>query len=602
MLSHALEYLTKYKFSIIPVGKDKKPLVKWEEFQKRQPTEEEINAWWQKHPEANIGVVTGVISNLAVVDIDTEEGKEAIQEYIPDTIITPTVETPRGGQHLYFQCPDSKLSNNSRLIPGCDLRANGGFVVAPPSVNGKGNAYSWTVGLENAVAILPDKYLHCISSILSFSSSSYRMLQNNEGGNVTKCNKLFNLGTRNNDLFHIANQLTKSNTSVEVMSEVLEILARNCNPPFPEKEIKIIVESALKRAEKKGLNIAQEVRDWITVLQGCYMRVTDCYNELQVVTKEQKTAVRVNFSRLVKEGILAKAKGIGCYRVIDKDAKKLNFIAKTEDALDLKWPFDIEDYIKIYPKSIIVVAGVPNAGKTALLLNFIEMNMFNHEINYFSSEMGNTELKERLLKFERSIDSWKFQAFERASDFSDLISPDAINVIDYIEIYEEHYKIGLYIKEIFDKLDKGIAIIALQKKPGSSYGVGGIASLEKARLYLTMDSHALKIEKGKNWTDAGINPNGLILNYKLVQGCHFIVDKDWHKEGEYEDRADDEKITFDAIAGEFLNITEKKMKFYKDKFPRIDVEGEIGKMEAWLMANTSKRKKNYERFITNWLS
>jgi len=590
--------LIKHKFSIIPVGKDKKPLVKWEEFQNRQPTEEEVKTWWTKHPAANIGIVTGAVSNLAVIDIDTDEGKEAIQEYIPDNIITPTVETPRGGQHLYFQCPDSKLNNNSRLIPGCDLRANGGFVVAPPSVNGKGNAYSWIVGLENAVAVLPDKYLHCISSILSFSSSSsYR----NVTKDVTQCHALFNLGTRDNDLFHVANQLTKSNTSIEVMSEVLEILARNCNPPFPEKEIKIKIESALKRAETKERNLSKEIRDWLSVTSGD-ISVTECDKELSIVTERDKTNRRRIIARLVQDGIISRKKGVGHYRVIDKDAKKLNFIAKTEDALNLQWPFDIEDYIKIFPKSIIVVAGVPNAGKTALLLNFIEMNMFNHEINYFSSEMGNTELKERLLKFERSIDSWKFEAFERASNFSDLIAPNAINVIDYIEIYEEHYKIGLYIKEIFDKLDKGIAVIALQKKPGSAYGIGGIASLEKARLYLTMDSHALKIEKGKNWTDAGINPNGLILNYKLVQGCHFIVDKDWHKEGEYEDRADDEKITFDAIAGEFLNITEKKMKFYKDKFPRIDVEGEIGKMEAWLMANTSKRKKNYERFIANWLS
>ena len=196
---------------------------------------------------------------------------------------------------------------------------------------------------------------------------------------------------------------------------------------------------------------------------------------------------------------------------------------------DIKWPFEIEKKIKTLPKNINIVAGVSNSGKTAFLLNFIEMNMDNHDIYYFSSEMGNVELRDRLSKFERPLKSWKFKAVERSSDFSDVIRKDAINIIDFLEIHDEFYKIGGRIKDIYDKLDKGIAVIAIQKNPGSLYGLGGARGLEKARLYLTIDNHKLKIEKGKNWVTSE-NPSGLTLKFKLIRGCQFVLEQDWRKE------------------------------------------------------------------------
>lgn len=227
-----LESALKYRergFSIIPTGQDKKPLIKWEEFQKRIATDEEVRTWWKQWPDANIGIVTGTISNLAVIDIDTDEGKEAILDYVPDSLLTPTVQTPKGGQHLYFRCPDDKLTNNARMIPGCDLRANGGYVVAPPSVNGTGKQYKWIVDLKTSIASLPDAYLKHIKNNSIYSSK----------GIVTDAVTLFQDGRRDEDLFHIANQLAKARTPENEIRQVLEILAKNCTPPFPAKEIDI---------------------------------------------------------------------------------------------------------------------------------------------------------------------------------------------------------------------------------------------------------------------------------------------------------------------------------------------------------------------------
>ncbi len=90
--------------------------------------------------------------------------------------------------------------------------------------------------------------------------------------------------------------------------------------------------------------------------------------------------------------------------------------------------------------------------------------MDNHEVHYFSSEMGALELKDRFSKFDRPLNSWKVKFKERASNFADVIKPDAINIIDFLEVHDEFYKIGGLIKDIYDKLTTGIAVIAIRKK------------------------------------------------------------------------------------------------------------------------------------------
>jgi len=527
-LQAALAYAEKLGFSIIPVGKDKKPLIKWEDFQKRKATREEINKWWSKWPDANIGIVTGMISNLCVIDIDTEEGKQAIQEFIPESLIMPVCTTPSGGQHLYFTCTDDKLSNNARVVPGCDLRANGGYIIAPPSDNGDGKSYTFLEGLspfEIAIPALPEKYLSFLASI-NTNTYSYKET-------VTHFVTLFQKGSRDNDLFHVANLLVRGGANKAEVSQVLEILARNCNPPFSPEEIAVKIDSALKRESKRVFSIVDEVERWVSVTDGD-ISVTDCFNELQnviPVTKRDKANIRQIFHRLRDKGIIQKVgRKDGIYRRIDEVVAEIDFLSASIDAFNIKWPFQIEKYVKTHPKNIIVIAGSYNSGKTAFLLNTAAMNMNKLKINYFSSEMGPVELRERLNKFENPLSDFKkVKWLERSGNFADVIKPDEVNIIDFLEMTDNFYLIAQYIKEIFDRLTTGIAIIAIQKNPGQTLGLGGGRSIEKARLYLSLDTGKIKIEKGKNWANPTVNPNGLEINFKLVQGCQFIPEGTWKK-------------------------------------------------------------------------
>jgi hypothetical protein len=146
--------------------------------------------------------------------------------------------------------------------------------------------------------------------------------------------------------------------------------------------------------------------------------------------------------------------------------------------------------------------------------------------------MGSGELKKRLSKFDDIIlRDWKFKAYERAGQFQDVIKSGEgkINIIDFLEIYENFYEISKPLAGIHKKLNGAIAIVALQKNPGCDRGLGGYRTLEKPRLALSIDSGLLKIVKAKNWR-TGENPNGKQHKFKLVGGCNLISQGDWFKE------------------------------------------------------------------------
>ncbi len=82
-LRAALQY-AEIGLSVIQCQPDKKPYISWTEYQTRSATPDEIRSWWSKWPNAMIGIVTGKISNLFVIDCDTEAGYEEIQKLIPE--------------------------------------------------------------------------------------------------------------------------------------------------------------------------------------------------------------------------------------------------------------------------------------------------------------------------------------------------------------------------------------------------------------------------------------------------------------------------------------------------------------------------------------
>lgn len=107
-----------------------------------------IRAWWQRFPTSNIGIVTGAVSGIIVLDIDPRHyGDDALQELeerngpLPRTV---EVVTGSGGRHIYFRHPGIRIPCSSGQIgEGIDVRGDGGYVVAPPSLHISGREYAW---------------------------------------------------------------------------------------------------------------------------------------------------------------------------------------------------------------------------------------------------------------------------------------------------------------------------------------------------------------------------------------------------------------------------------------------------------------------------
>jgi hypothetical protein len=350
---------------------------------------------------------------------------------------------------------------------------------------------------------------------------------------ISKSQQILKQGTRDDDLFHIANCLVRGGCQEPYLTQSVEIIAKNCEPPFPEKEIKAKIQSAIQRANRRDRNIAQEVQEFVKSATGQFL-ISECLSWSAIVSKTDKHAAVVELAKLCRQGVIEKfGDKRGSYRVADKDCDDIDVINVNEnDVLDIKWPFGIETYFRTFPKNIIIIAGEGDSGKTAFLMNFAKMNMNNYKTHYFSSEMGAMELRDRLSKFDdMNFADWAKVSFkERAGNFADVIDPDGINIIDFLELHDNFYIVGGLIKAIFDKLKFGIAVIALQKPGGRDEGVGGEKSKEKARLYLSMSPGLIKITKAKNWADSRVNPNKLLKKFSLVHGCKFIEQSTWEHE------------------------------------------------------------------------
>lgn len=124
-----------------------------------------LRGWWDRWPWANIGLATGTISGLVVIDVDPAKGGSAslatlqsVMGSLPETL---TAATGGGGWHLLYAHPGGELRNTTgrlpgiaQSLPGVDLRGDGGYVVAAPSRHASGRLYRW-VDPALAVATAP---------------------------------------------------------------------------------------------------------------------------------------------------------------------------------------------------------------------------------------------------------------------------------------------------------------------------------------------------------------------------------------------------------------------------------------------------------------
>ena len=266
LLQEAIKYLER-GWSVIPLlPRGKKSPIKWEKYQHKRATIEELKSWWHDYPNANIGIVTGAISGFVALDIDGDEGRQTMSTIgsVPETPINSTGK----GYHYLFKHPGREVRNFARRLPGLDFRGDGGYIVAPPSVHPSGQAYDWSISPEfSEIAPIPN----WLNEILQKSAST----------NEPKIDPVSILagvseGERNQTLFKYACRLRAKNMRREETEILLLEAARNCSPPLADKEVQTILESAWRYPEGETREV-ESLPEAKGTLHNLAERIDDVY-------------------------------------------------------------------------------------------------------------------------------------------------------------------------------------------------------------------------------------------------------------------------------------------------------------------------------------
>jgi len=342
--------------------------------------------------------------------------------------------------------------------------------------------------------------------------------------------------------------------------------------------------------------------------------------ELGLTTRDQKHRRAKIIRKILKKEYKNKAQIL-----LKKDPKKANIYylpntemewidleTEIEENFPIKLPFDLDRKISIPPKSIIIVAGSFNSGKTAIILNTLKLNLKSSFEKLFLVSEGAGEIRGRIRSFGDPLSLWKenMMIASQSSDFDTAIENyniDGLTCVDYLEPPEgQYYLLTNQIRNIYDCLGTGVAMIALQKHSQATVGRGGEGTAEKARLYMTVDylctckhgiACTLALTKVKQSCDE--NMQGKEIHFKIEMGSILTPLTDWMLSSrvnrvrcalEYENedakksykKVEDGDFVFRTENGDgdikLVRITRKQAeKWAKDK-PNIDVLKRLERM------------------------
>jgi hypothetical protein len=258
--------------SLIPIAgktsqdKDgaKRPLISWQEYQQRRASLDEIQNWINIYPKRDIGVVTGPISQILVLDIDGEDGELSLRGF--NLPVTWTVKTKRGW-HYYFRWTstlDGKVTTKAGVKPGVDVRGEGGYVVAPPSAGYNGTPYRWHRAPDvTPLAVPPEWLVNLLPAKGSNLQTANEAAKSSGKSWVSESLNGIREGNRNESFTKIAGSLRARGYETDVIFSLLQDKAKAIG--FSEGELRIVCESVGRYAkgtlEQAGTGVETFLKD-----------------------------------------------------------------------------------------------------------------------------------------------------------------------------------------------------------------------------------------------------------------------------------------------------------------------------------------------------
>lgn len=242
-----LEYANKYVsngWSVLPVRPDEKRpfMTNWRQYMHQKADLQTVTSWFTKLNSAGVGMVTGKVSNMIVLDVENNcpfPIKDILEKY-PTQLIS---KSGSGGYHLFYQYPISRqsVSNRVRIFEGADLRADGGFIVLPPTMHPCGNRYEWiSEGVPGAFPL----------ALLELES------QPRTGGEgwITEALRGVSEGGRNDTCARLAGYFFNKGMSTDIVETLLMEWNERNDPPLPAREVR----STIKSIERSHVDIGQQ--------------------------------------------------------------------------------------------------------------------------------------------------------------------------------------------------------------------------------------------------------------------------------------------------------------------------------------------------------
>jgi hypothetical protein len=414
----------------------KTPLVPWAEFQTRFPTIEEVSGWYDKWPNASIGIVTGKISNIVVFDLDSEAAEDYAENEggFPRTVTAKTGK----GYHVYMKYPDFNVGCDVKKEYDIDIRGDGGYVVAPPSLHGSGSRYEWEDGLSfdelNPADNVPwtNEYLKefATKSTAPAKETPPKPLKTHStvdsAGTPTPYADILKNGAQQGGRNHAATQLVghllgKGNDENIAWEMVKQWNAGKNQPPLNEPELREIFNSIRDLERKNGKKEAEKKEIDVTRFLDNEKRVTAEYNEQYV-----------------------------------------------------RIPFAIDGQLSIMQSQMsdgliggrtYVLGGIPSASKTALVNNIADNVCLNgHPVVFFSYDDGVIELRYRTYSRFSGFDIEQFNNHRLSeADLKTIYCNERVSSICKSKyVVQENIKIEDWqqiVKKIYSRHQKAPVII-----------------------------------------------------------------------------------------------------------------------------------------------
>lgn len=236
-------------WSVLPVRPDEKRpyMTNWLQYTKTRAPKSMVEGWFNNLTGAGVGAVTGRISNMVVLDVEKScpfPVEELLKKY-PTQMIA---RSGGGGYHLFYLYPtnQTRVSNRVRIFEGADLRADGGFIVLPPTQHQSGNRYEWVK--RGPLGAFPLALLEL---------QAQPKVQGD--GWITEVLRGVSEGGRNDACARLAGYFFKKGMNSDIVEALLLDWNERNEPPLPVQEVRTTLKS-IERSHATGLTQPTQVQ------------------------------------------------------------------------------------------------------------------------------------------------------------------------------------------------------------------------------------------------------------------------------------------------------------------------------------------------------